>query len=168
MILALIAILTLTTFASADEVVTIYNPRAEDNFELFVAGSTGYALVDLTVKDVDGGGAKVTTVSAGQMYTILAEGTHYFQVQLTDGTIGWVSKTYTMINLPDVLPSIRYNATNSYDSLYRSLGKAMDLTGTSMYTGKTDNGKLGYAEYNMPVLYTMAKKIAGAQATALS
>ena len=90
------------------------------------------------------------------------------QVQLPDGSTGWVSKTYTMVNLPDVLPSIRYNATNSYDSLYRSCGKALALTGTSLYTGKSENAKLGYAEYNMPVLYTMAKKIAFAQATALS
>ena len=42
------------------------------------------------------------------------------------------------------------------------------MTGTAMYTGKTDNTKLGYAEYNMPVLYTMAKKIAAAQSAALA
>lgn len=166
-ILSVIAALVLTTVAFAeDSKVTVYNPRAEDNFELYVKGSTGYALVDMSVKTSDNGKA-VSTIPAGQIFTILAEGTD-FQVRFADGSTGWVNKTYTMVNLPDVLPSIRYNATNSYDSLYRSNGKALNLTGTSLYTGKTMNEKLGYEEFNMPVLYTMAKKIAFAQATALS
>lgn len=166
-ILSVIAALVLTTVAFAeDSKVTIYNPRAEDNFELYVKGSTGYALVDMSVKASDNGKA-VSTIPAGQMFTILAEGAD-FQVRFADGSTGWVNKTYTMVNLPDVLPSIRYNATNSYDSLYRSNGKALNLTGTSLYTGKTMNAKLRYEEFNMPVLYTMAKKIAFAQATALS
>lgn len=169
LIMSIIMILALTTVAFADDSapVTIYNPRAEDNFELFVKGSTGYALIDLPIHSSDGG-PKASSVPAGQLYRIITEGSSDFQVQLPDGSTGWVSKTYTMVNLPDVLPSIRYNATNSYDSLYRSCGKALALTGTSLYTGKSENAKLGYAEYNMPVLYTMAKKIAFAQATALS
>ena len=74
-----------------------------------------------------------------------------------------------MVNLPDLIPSIRYNATNSYGAMYRCCGKAIpEVTGKAFYTAKTPNAKLGYEEYNMPVLYAMAKKIAAAQAAALS
>jgi len=166
-ILALIIVIGNPALAAGTEAITIYNPRAVDNFELHLEGTTGYALVDLSVKDSDGGN-KINSISAGQPYVILYEGSSDFQVRLNDGTVGWVNKTYTMVNLPDLIPSIRYNATNSYNSLYRSCGKAMTLTGKSLYTGKTANAKLGYEEYNMPVLYGMAKKIAFAQATALS
>ena len=158
--------LSATANASDAGAVTIYNPRAFDNFELPVEGSTGYALVEQRLDDVNG--AKVGSIPAGQMYTILAKDETRFRVQLPSGGIGWVSQTYTMINLADIMPSIRYNATNSYDSLYRSCGKPLALTGKSLYTGKTLNNKLGYEEYNMPVLYAMAKKIAFVQATALS
>lgn len=168
LIIAAITLILLTSTATASnaEAVTMYNPHTEENFELYVSGSTGYALIELAVRDTIG--EKVGSVPAGQMYTILAEGENDFQVQLPDGTMGWVSKTYTMVNLPDLIPSIRYNATNSYNSLYRSCGKPLTLTGMALYPGKTENRKLGYEEYNMPVLYPMAKKIAFTQATALS
>ena len=69
-----------------------------------------------------------------------------------------------MINLPDVIPSITYNATNSYNSLYKSLGYDLPgITGQSLYTGKTQNDRLGYSEFMMPCLYEMAKKIAAGQ-----
>ena len=74
-----------------------------------------------------------------------------------------------MINLPDVIPSITYNATNSYNSLYKSLGYDLPgITGQSLYTGKTQNDRLGYSEFMMPCLYEMAKKIAAAQQSALA
>jgi len=106
---------------------------------------------------------------AGEAFTILDEGASYFKICTLRGNEAWASKTYTMVNLPDLIPSIRYNATNSYGAMYRSYGKAIPgVTGKAFYTAKTPNEKLGYEEYNMPVLYTMAKKIATAQAAALA
>lgn len=168
--IALIMVLANSSVAFAAEEnapVTIWNPSVQENFELPVAGSTGYALTEISLRESDGG-KKVGSVAAGQMYTILDEGSTCFQVKLEDGTMGWVAKSHTMINLADVLPSIRYDATNSYDSRFRSCGEPMALTGTSLYTGKTMNQKIGYEEYNMPMLFTSAKKVAFAQATALS
>lgn len=138
-------------------------------FELELAGTTGYGIIDMNLRAGDStNSSKLGTIPAGEAFVIVSEGSSYFQVETSIGS-GWLSKIYTMVNLPDLIPSIRYNATNSYNSLYRSCGKALDgVTGTAMYTGKTDNTKLGYAEYNMPVLYTMAKKIAAAQSAALA
>lgn len=138
-------------------------------FELELAGTTGYGIIDMNLRAGDStNSSKLGTIPAGEAFVIVSEGSSYFQVETSIGS-GWLSKIYTMVNLPDLIPSIRYNATNSYNSLYRSCGEALDgVTGTAMYTGKTDNTKLGYAEYNMPVLYTMAKKIAAAQSAALA
>ena len=164
-------LLVLAAVASSDIAFAaeVWNKKAQENFELPVEGSTGYGIIDLNMRSGDGTGfAQIATVPAGEPFCILAEGSSYFQVRTEAGTEGWVSKTYSMINLPDVIPSIRYNCTNAYSSLFRSCGEAMDLTGTALYTGATENAKLGYAEFNMPVLYNMAKKIAYAQSKALS
>jgi len=155
-----------TASAANAETAAVNNPPPEDNFELNVKGSTGYGVIDLAVRNADG--KKIGTAPAGQMFTITGDTENRFWVQFPDGMTGTVSKTFTMVNLPDLIPSIRYNATNSYNSLFRSCEKPLKITGASLYTGKTENKKLGYEEYNMPVLYFMAKKIAYSQALALS
>lgn len=136
----------------------------DGEFELPIEGTTGYGVIDLTFRANDSSkSAKLGVIPAGEAFTILAEGENYFQVSYK-GTIGWAHKTYTMVNLPDLLPSIIYDATNSYNSLYKSGGYSMDgLTGEKLYEGKTWNAKLGKDEYNMPVLFNMAKKLAVAQ-----
>jgi len=149
---------------------TISAAAADTEFELPIAGTTGYGVIDLAVRAADNPRSdNWGVISAGTAFTILEEGNTRFKILTQNGNIGWVSKDYTMVNLPDLLPSIRYNATNSYDSKYRSCGKALpDVTGKSFYTGKTPNAKLGYEEFNVPVLFNMAKKIAAAQSAALA
>ena len=139
-------------------------------FELPVAGTTGYGVIDLMVRAADDPKSdNWGTIPAGTAFTILEEGNTRFKILTQNGNTGWVSKAHTMVNLPDLIPSIRYNATNSYDSRYRSCGKSLPgVTGKSFYTGKTENAKLGYEEYNIPVLFGMARKIAAAQVAALA
>ena len=140
-------------------------------FELPVEGSTGYAVRDINIRATPSeSGTLVKNIPAGTAYRIIGgEEGNYLKVQLQDGTEGYASITYTMINLPDVIPSITYNATNSYNSLYKSLGYDLPgITGQSLYTGKTQNDRLGYSEFMMPCLYEMAKKIAAAQQSALA
>lgn len=73
-----------------------------------------------------------------------------------------------MINLPDVIPSIIYDNTNSYSSLFMSSGKPLpNVTGKALYNVKTMNNRLKKEEYLMPVLYSVAKKICVAQQSAL-
>lgn len=161
------AIVTLVLIISA---LCVPASAAETTFELPLAGTTGYGIIDLGLRSGDSSKTeKLGTVPAGTVFTILEEGSSYFRMKLQDGNIGWVSKTYTMVNLPDLIPSIRYNATNSYSALYRSCGKEIpEVTGKAFYEGKTWNAKLGYEEFNVPVLYAMAKKIASAQSAAMA
>lgn len=139
-------------------------------FEVEVPGSTGYALCGLNLRSGPSTSYQVLkTMPAGTAFVILGEAGDFLHVRLPDSTEGYASSTYIMINLPDVIPSICYNATNSYDSKYRSLGEPLPgITGQALYTSKTMNNRLGYEEYMMPVLYKMAKKIYQAQQAALA
>jgi len=83
--------------------------------------------------------------------------------------IGWVEHRYCMINLPDVIPSIIYNATNGYSSRFVSCGKTIEgITGQQLYTGKTFNLRFGEEEFMMPVLYSMSFLLCKAQQAALA
>lgn len=168
----IVSIIMLITalFCTASAAEGISNPKTECGYELSIEGATGYGLIDLTVRSADNSSAsKIMTAAAGQPFTILQGGNAYFKVRFEDGTIGWVYKNYTLVNLPDVIPSIVYNDTNATGSLFRSEGLELEgVTGQSLYSGKTYNARLGYVQFNMPVLYPMTKKIAAAQSAALA
>ena len=109
----------------------------------------------------------------GEWWYIAVEADYYEdeeQTVLLHGELnGWVEHKYCMVNLPDVVPSILYDATNSYSSQFITCGRPIpEITGGAFYPGKTYNPRLYRFEYMMPVLYTMAKKLAQAQRTALS
>ncbi len=110
----------------------------------------------------------LAVLEPGTAFTILEEEEGWWRVSCQEGE-GWVEHLYCMINLPDVIPSMIYDATNSYDSLYRSSGKEIPgVTGESLYPGKADNPRLGREEFMMPVLYSMALKLCQAQQAALA
>lgn len=106
-------------------------------------------------------------LAPGTPFTILEEQKDWWRIRCQQGT-GWVEHRYCLINLPDVIPSMVYHATNSFSSLYRTSGKEIPgITGAAFYSGKSYNERLGREEYKMPVLYSMALKIAQAQWAAL-
>ncbi|HRL00052.1 MAG TPA: hypothetical protein PK486_06510, partial [Trichococcus flocculiformis] len=81
---------------------------------------------------------------------------------------GWVQHLYCFINLPDVVPSIIYDNTNTYASKFASSGKTIPgITGEALYDGKAYNMRLGKVSDIVPVLYSMSKKIHLAQQAAL-
>lgn len=139
-------------------------------FEVEVSGSTGYAICDLNLRAGPSGAQQVIgTLAAGEAFVILGEEGGYLRIRTVDSVEGYASMDYIMVNLSDVIPSISYNATNSYDSKFRSLGLELPgITGQSLYGGKAPNRRLGYEEFMMPVLYQMAKKINLAQQAALA
>lgn len=138
--------------------------------ELPIEGTTGYTLIDCNMRAGDSSKTKrLAVIPAGTPYTILREGDSYFYGRCENGQEGWISKTYTMVNLPDIIPSIVYSPTNATGSMFKSLGVDIDgVTGESLYTGKTFNARLGCDEFMVPVLYSMAMKIASAQRAALA
>lgn len=122
-------------------------------------------------------------VASGTPFTVLQEEGGWWQVAVTTdyftdeeqtqtqrGEItGWLEHKYCLVNLPDVIPSIIYDATNSYSSHFRSCGKVIpEVTGEAFYPSKTYNERLGKMEFMMPVLYSMAFKLCEAQQSALA
>ena len=76
----------------------------------------------------------------------------------TQETTGWVEHRYCFINLPDVVPSIIYDATNSYSSHFRLLRQGSSRRSParpSTPAGPTTSG-WSKMEFMMPVLYSMA------------
>lgn len=105
---------------------------------------------------------------AGASFTILGEKENWWKVSSGYGT-GWVDHRLCMINLPDVVPSIVYDATNAYASRYTSSGKDIPgITGQALYQGKVYNPRFDEEQFLMPVLYATAKKICAAQQKALA
>lgn len=122
----------------------------------------------------------LTTLPSGTAFTILQEQDEWWQIEveadyelegeMEHGVLtGWVQHLYCMINLPDVIPSIIYDATNSYSSRFVSCGKVISgVTAQALYPSATYNQRLGEKEYMMPVLYSMAFKLYQAQQAALA
>lgn len=122
-------------------------------------------------------------VASGTPFTVLREEGDWWQVAVTADCFtdpeqtktqrrevtGWLEHKYCLVNLPDVIPSIIYDATNSYSSHFRSCGKVIpEVTGEAFYPSKTYNERLGRMEFMMPVLYSMAFKLCEAQQNALA
>ncbi|RDU39004.1 hypothetical protein DRW41_04880 [Neobacillus piezotolerans] len=140
----------------------------QGELELPVNGATGYTSVALELKAEANPEAKtIETIQAGTAFDIIKEEGDWWFIQ-RGHTSGWLPHQYCFINLPDVIPSIVYDNTNTYSSKFVSSGKAIPtITNQALYPGKTFNERLGKEEYIMPVLYTMSKKIYNAQQHAL-
>lgn len=141
----------------------------EGAFELPVQGATGYAAVSLNLRAGPGEEYdRIGTLAAGSGFQILGEEGDFWRV--TDGqTTGYAAHRFCMINLPDIIPSIVYDNTNSYDSRIRSSGVELPgVSGRGLYENTAYNPRFGEDEFIMPVLYSMAPKIQAAQRSALA
>ena len=103
----------------------------------------------------------VTTVPIGGKMTIIGEESNgYVKVKYNSYT-GYVWTAYIMINLPDVIPGIKYDITNGYSSIFKSSDVSIpNITGKNLYGySKQYNSKTGQTTYYAPILYPVAKKI---------
>lgn len=161
-----------------------------EGLEMPVNGATGYAPVELYLwKDEPASNAcKVAnsptkstapvtdTLYPGTAFTILQESGDWWQVRTesrgsSGGKVGWIEHRYCLINLPDVIPSMIYNDTNSDSSVFiASYTEIPKITGKPLYnqSAMRYNNRLERDEYMMPVLYAMAKKVCQAQQNALA
>lgn len=106
-------------------------------------------------------------IVAGESFTIMTESGDWWLI-CKDEVFGWIEHKNCMINLPDVIPSIIYDNTNSYNSIFTSLEENLPgVTNEILYDTKSYNPRLDEKTYAMPVMYETAKKIADVQATAL-
>lgn len=140
----------------------------EGDLELPVNGATGYASVLMDLKaTADAGSETISELEAGTAFEVLEEVGDWWYVR-TATESGWVQHLYCFINLPDVVPSIIYDNTNTYASKFVSSGKTIPgITGEALYDGKAYNMRLGKVSDIEPVLYSMSKKIHLAQQAAL-
>lgn len=140
----------------------------EGDLELPVNGATGYASVLMDLKaTADAGSETISELEAGIAFEVLEEVGDWWYVR-TATESGWVQHLYCFINLPDVVPSIIYDNTNTYASKFVSSGKTIPgITGEALYDGKAYNMRLGKVSDIVPVLYSMSKKIHLAQQAAL-
>lgn len=140
----------------------------EGDLELPVNGATGYASVLMDLKETaDAGSETISELEAGTVFEVLEEVGDWWYVR-TATESGWVQHLYCFINLPDVVPSIIYDNTNTYASKFVSSGKTIPgITGEALYDGKAYNMRLGKVSDIVPVLYSMSKKIHLAQQAAL-
>lgn len=141
----------------------------EGDLELPVNGATGYASVKMNVKASPTLDSETTKIlNAGTAFQIVKEEGDWWFIH-NDTSEGWVQSKYCFINLPDVIPSIIYDNTNTYSSKFVSSGKTIPgITGQALYKGKTFNNRLEKEEFIVPVLYSMSNKISLAQKKALA
>jgi len=143
--------------------------RYEGDLELPVIGATGFTSVQLELKESASQDSRtLQLLEPGTAFEIIQEDGDWWFIQ-NENSNGWVLHKYCFINLPDVIPSIIYDNTNTYSAKYVSSGKSIpNITGQPLYQGKTFNKRLGKEEFIVPVLYSMSKKIHLAQQYALA
>ncbi|ONI43453.1 hypothetical protein AN640_06370, partial [Candidatus Epulonipiscium fishelsonii] len=140
----------------------------QTQFELPLYNSMGYSLPTLLRTHASLDAEIVRVLSAGEIFLIKEEVGEWLKIEFESGETGYVSAMHTMINLPDIVPSVVYNATNGYSSVFHSSGiKIPNVTGNAFYDGLSYNERLGKNMYHLPVLYPMAHKIYNAQQLAL-
>lgn len=142
-------------------------PEYDRYFELPLNGSTGYASITMNMVKSPKSSTVVKKLSAGDGFQILEEDGDWWKIKV-DKKTGYVKHKYCMVNLPDIIPSIVYDDTNSYQSLFTSSYTAIpNVTGEQLYDVLEYNERLEKEEYRMPIIYAMAKKIMKAQKAAL-
>ena len=137
--------------------------------ELPLNGATGFAPVRVEMKEQpDADAALIKHLEPGAGFLIIGELGEWWEVSAY-GDTGFIRHEFCMINLPDVIPSIRYNATNTYNSRFASSWYALPgISGEQLYSGRSYNARLGKDEYIVAVMYPMSKKICAAQRLALA
>jgi len=140
----------------------------EGEFELPIEGAAGYSSREMSLYASPSVDADVQTVLApGSAFEIITEDGAWWKVQTAE-TTGWIQHKYAFINLPDIIPSIVYDNTNSYNAQYTSSQHEIPgLTNQALYQAIDYNERLGQETYIMPILYTTAKKVNAAQQIAL-
>lgn len=140
----------------------------ESDFELPIVGAAGYPSVDQPLHaEPNPNSDALGELPAGTPFQIRAEEGGWWYVETSSST-GWIEHKFAFINLPDVVPSIIYDHTNSYESQFRSSYHDIPrLTGEALYEMRSYNERLDKEEFIMPILYQTAKKVAHGQRLAL-
>jgi len=137
--------------------------------ELPLNGATGFAAVELNMHSERAVESQtIISLSAGQAFTVLEEYNEWWKISFS-GEKGWVLHQYCFINLPDIIPSIIYNISNSSASLFKSSGESIpNITGRALYDAKVHSERFDKDMYLAPILYAAVPKISAAQQKAIA
>ncbi len=143
---------------------------SENKFELPLSNSMGINIVATSVKSEPSASSEtLKELKIGSYFLIKEEANADWLKVESDGQEGYIESILVMVNLPDIIPSIKYNISNSSSSVFTTSGKDLPgVTGENFYHAYHYNERLGKEEYVAPVLYPMAEKLQLAQAKALS
>lgn len=146
---------------------TFFPENAEEDyfFERSITGATGWACCDLELRqEADPHSEPVSVIAQGESFCIIEEEQDFWKIAY-DNRLYYIDHNYCLINLPDVLPSVQYNITNAYSSIFRSSYQNIPgLTGAKLYQfGRQYNYRLEREEFAAPMLYSTAKMVAKAQ-----
>ncbi len=117
-------------------------------------------------------GTKVTIV--GGTYntdgSYISNGTGKYIKIKYNGNVGYVLTNYIMVNLPDLMPSMKYDIKSAYANNFISGGYSIpNITNVKLYKfSKYSNSKIGRSEYYAPLLYPVAVKLQNALKSARS
>lgn len=138
------------------------------NLELPVIGAAGYISVEEGLYDAPEADASLlANLQPGTPFEIRDEAGDWWLIR-TEQSEGWIQHEAAFINLPDVIPSIVYDHTNSYDSLFKSSYIDIpDVTGEALSNMTDFNDRLEETEYIFPMLYSSAQKVFYAQQLAM-
>lgn len=136
-------------------------------FELPVTNASGYAFVDLNIRERADTNTKIIgKLKQSEGFRIVEEVGEYWKI-VTTNTTGYVKHQYCYINLPDVLPSIVYKNSNASSSLLRVGELAIpNITQKKLYDAYAYNSRLGEDSFIMPIKYETAKRLSIAQTQA--
>ncbi len=183
------------THAASTAAGTLSAPIYEStgSFETNIAGATGWngTRLPLPVYDAETGGKQILTVPASDGGTPIPfalleyNGGSRVKIGLATGSdggvtawrggrfakTGWVDKELIFVNLPDLLPSVAYNLTNSTGSIFRAVDgmEIPNVTGKRFYQAKRQfSERLNRYEFIVPCMFTLAERLAKVQAAAMS
>ena len=95
----------------------IINLKEDLYFELPLNGATGNASINANIRaKASSNSSIVTKLSPGEGFKIISEEGEWLKIS-ANGKTGYINSTCCMVNLPDIVPSIVYDDTNSYSSL---------------------------------------------------
>lgn len=141
-------------------------PVPAGRFELPLVGAVGFATVPTTLAEADGypGG----DLRPGQPFVIRRDEGSTWVVEAGRAG-GRLTAAEQLVNLPDLVPSIVYSATNAEASRFRSSGVALPgITGERLYDAHGFNARLEREAPFLPVAYPTAARLQQAQRAALA
>lgn len=152
----------------SDEIILKnFEDLAEGPFEEPLWGSTVYPSIETTLYADKAGREVVGKVKQGQAMMVLQAYNDVLLVAHENKEV-YVFKKGILINLPDIIPSITYVATNSKASELKSSYKDIPgITGEKLYEAYYYNERFDKVMPVVPVLYSTAIKVMQAQSMAL-